>query len=100
MKQIDVENYEDRGVDFALEQLCLVLEVDPQSISWDAATETRDGDIQAVIGNILRAKFGEEPAAYRWRRKGSVNWIYNPESHWLADQDRSEIDVEPLYVWE
>ena len=29
-------------------------------VNWDAATETLDGDVQAVIGNILRARFGED----------------------------------------
>lgn len=48
------------GVNFAMKQLCAVLGVDPQSVSWDAATETLDGDIQAVQLNILRAKFGED----------------------------------------
>ncbi|MGY4333221.1 hypothetical protein ACVWWG_007638 [Bradyrhizobium sp. LB7.2] len=48
------------GCDFAMEQLCRFLGVDPSSVSWDAATETVDGDVQAVIGNILRAKFGED----------------------------------------
>jgi hypothetical protein len=48
------------GIDFALEQLCKFLDVDPASVNWDAATETVDGDVQAVIGNILRAKFGED----------------------------------------
>ena len=40
-------------------QLCAVLDVDPQSVSWDAATETLDGDVQSVFGNIFRAKFGD-----------------------------------------
>lgn len=48
------------GIDFALIQLCHVLGVDQHMISWDAATETVDGDVRAVIGNILRAKFGED----------------------------------------
>lgn len=48
------------GCDFAMEQLCRFLGVDPSSVSWDAATETIDGDVQAVIGNILCAKFGED----------------------------------------
>lgn len=51
---------DDEGIDFALLQLCAFLGVDPQSVTWDAATETRDGDVQAVIGNIMRAKFGED----------------------------------------
>jgi hypothetical protein len=48
------------GVDFAMTQLCSVLGVDPKAVSWDAATETVDGDVRAVIGNILLAKLGEE----------------------------------------
>jgi len=48
------------GCDFAMVQLCKYLSVDPKSVNWDAATETVDGDVQAVIGNILRAKFGED----------------------------------------
>lgn len=47
------------GIDTALIELCAVLGVDTKSFSWDAATETLDGDIRAVIGNILRAKYGE-----------------------------------------
>lgn len=48
------------GCDFAMVHLCKYLGVDPSSVSWDAATETVDGDVLAVIGNILRAKFGED----------------------------------------
>lgn len=47
------------GCDFAMTQLCTVLGVDPRAVSWDAATETTDGDVRAVIGNIMRAKYGE-----------------------------------------
>lgn len=48
------------GCDFALGQLCEYLDVDPALICWDAATETVDGDVKSVIGNIMRAKFDEE----------------------------------------
>ena len=47
------------GLDYGMTQLCAVLDVDPQSVSWDAATETLDGDVQSVFGNIFRAKFGD-----------------------------------------
>lgn len=57
---LDDPRFDDAAVDFTLVQLCRVLAVDPESISWDAATETFEGDVQAVIGNILRAKFGDE----------------------------------------
>lgn len=48
------------GCDFAMTRLCCYLGIDPAAVSWDAATETVDGDVSAVIGNILRAKFGED----------------------------------------
>lgn len=48
------------GCDFAMTQLCIFLSVNQNDVRWDAATETVDGDVQAVIGNILRAKFGED----------------------------------------
>lgn len=48
------------GCNFAMEQLCEFLGVNPRDVRWDAATETLDGDVQAVIGNILRAKYGED----------------------------------------
>lgn len=48
------------GCDFAMTQLCKVLNVDPHSVSWDAATEELDGDVRSVIGNILTAAFGDD----------------------------------------
>lgn len=48
------------GLDFAMGQFCAALGVDPKSVRWDAATETLDGDVNAVIWNILRARFGED----------------------------------------
>ncbi|MDI7864333.1 hypothetical protein MRS76_20550 [Rhizobiaceae bacterium n13] len=54
-----LDNRWNAGLDFAMKQLCKLLGVDPQSVSWDAATETLDGDVRSVIGNILRAKLGE-----------------------------------------
>jgi hypothetical protein len=57
-EELDEPNHD--GIDFALEQLCTFLGVDPHMVSWDAATETVDGDVQAVIGNIMRAKYGDD----------------------------------------
>ncbi|MGG3810913.1 DUF3850 domain-containing protein [Methylorubrum rhodesianum] len=48
------------GVDYAQEQLCHVLGVDPSDVNWDAATETLDGDMQAVICTILAAWGGDD----------------------------------------
>jgi hypothetical protein len=43
-----------------MQQLCSFLGVDPKSVVWDAATEALDGDVQSVMGNIMRAKYGED----------------------------------------
>jgi hypothetical protein len=48
------------GVNYAIERLCEILGVDPKAISWDAATETVDGDVMSVICNVLVAAYGEE----------------------------------------
>ncbi len=48
------------GLDYGQTQLCAVLGIDPAIVSWDAATETLDGDVRAVIGNILTARFGDD----------------------------------------
>ena len=48
------------GVDYAITQLCVMLGVDPAKINWDAATETLDGDVMSVLGNALRAAYGDE----------------------------------------
>ena len=47
------------GADFVQMQLCAVLRVNPKSVTWDAATETLDGDVQSVIGNILTRAMGD-----------------------------------------
>jgi len=47
------------GCDFAMERLCSVLGVAPQRVRWDAATETLDGDVCSVIGNIIEQALGE-----------------------------------------
>lgn len=48
------------GCQFAQDQLCKVLGVDPHSIDWDAATETLDGDVQSVTCKILTAGLGDD----------------------------------------
>lgn len=47
------------GADFVMGQLCDYLGVDQSKVTWDAATETLDGDVKAVLGNILRERYGE-----------------------------------------
>lgn len=67
------------GCDFALERLAKYVDVDMASIRWDGATETVEGDVDAVIGNILRAKFAED-----WGPNGA---LAERESHSkLADK--------------
>ena len=48
------------GLDFGMRHFCYALGVDPKAVRWDAATETLDGDVIAVIWNILREKMGED----------------------------------------
>ena len=52
------------GCDFAMTMLCQVVKADPDKVSWDAATETLEGDVSAVIGNILTEGLGED-----WRER-------------------------------
>lgn len=47
------------GCDYAMMRLCDILGVDMKSVRWDAATETLDGDVCAVLWNILVAKYGD-----------------------------------------
>lgn len=51
---------QDEGIEIALTHLCKVLGVDPKEVTWDAATETVEGDTSSVIYSILHAKFGED----------------------------------------
>lgn len=48
------------GVNYAIERLCEIFGIDPKTISWDAATETLDGDVMSVLCNVLVAAYGEE----------------------------------------
>lgn len=48
------------GLDYGQNQLCHVLGIDPRDVMWDAATETLDGDVRSVIGNILTQRFGDD----------------------------------------
>ena len=59
MEDLTADEKFNEGLDFALLRLCNYLGVDPHMVSFDAATETVEGDVSAVIGNILRAKYGE-----------------------------------------
>lgn len=58
------------GCDFAMVHLCMCLGVDTKSVSWDAATESLDGDVSAVLWNILRAKLGDDWDPHTQRSEG------------------------------
>lgn len=58
-KELDTDDFH-AGVDYAIEAMAIVLGVGINDFSHDAATETMDGDVMAVIGNCLNAKFGED----------------------------------------
>lgn len=82
------------GLDFAMLQLCAAIGVDPDSISFDAATETLDGDVQSVMWRILRAKFGEDfPATPRPEASDApdivpVAWqSRGPDGPWAYDEE-------------
>jgi hypothetical protein len=38
-----------------------------------------------------------EPAAYRWRPLGALEWIYDPTLPWIQDH-KHEVEIEPLYT--
>lgn len=48
------------GVIWATEMWASCLGVPSESISWDAATETYDGDVAAVLHGIMASAFGDE----------------------------------------
>jgi hypothetical protein len=81
------------GCDFALERLGKYLGIDLCSITWDGATETVEGDVDAVIGNILRAKFGEDwgpdDAAQAVGMRKTLQWI--ADQRWNEDADLDDI---------
>lgn len=75
LMQFDLTSDErwNKGCDFAMEQLCKLLGIDQGDVLWDAATETVDGDVQSVLGNILRAKYGGD---------------YSPKASWPSPAEK------------
>ena len=51
------------GCDYAMTALCKLLCINTADVTWDAATEELEGDVLAVLGNILTMRFGDD-----WRR--------------------------------
>ena len=45
----------------------------------------------------FRTQCAPGPAAWRWRPRGSTNWIYDPTDEWRLDNQDS-IEFEPLYA--
>lgn len=77
------------GVDFVMKLLCDYLGVDPAAVTWDAATETVEGDVSAVIGNILRAKYGED-----WGPAAASKVAPDPDA-WMRE-DGSAATINPM----
>jgi hypothetical protein len=67
------------GCDFAITQMAAVLGIEPDAFSWDAATEELEGDVRAVIGNVLTAKFGDD-----WPNTAAADRIATLEAACLA----------------
>jgi hypothetical protein len=82
------------GLDFAMEQLCSFLGVDPKSVVWDAATETVDGDVQSVMGNIFRQRYGEDwsPRDASKARIAEVEGVYDDTDPVMAGLQRLSND--------
>jgi hypothetical protein len=76
-------------------QLCAILKVDPQSVSWDAATETLDGDVRAVLHGILTAGLGEgwnaPPAALAEDALEAATEIGYRVSNWWRHDDTKRL---------
>jgi len=54
----------EQGVDWTIAKVAETLGIGVNDFSWDAATEEWEGDVQAVICNMLTASLGED-----WRNK-------------------------------
>jgi hypothetical protein len=52
------------GLQYCMDMLCKFLKVDPETIAWDSATETLEGDVLSTIGKIF-ADMGEKMEAMR-----------------------------------
>ena len=88
------------GLDFGMRHFCYALGVDPKAVRWDAATETLDGDVIAVIWNILRAKMGEDwdPDTAPSNASEAVAWAERISGRIVSVRlDRSVHCTEPLY---
>lgn len=69
--ECDTEDFH-AGVDFAMELMCKFLRADPNSFSWDAATEEFEGDVMSVLGNMFEAAFGEDESPDSIRKRADV----------------------------
>lgn len=73
------------GLGYGMDQLCKLLDVDPKTVTWDAATETLHGDVQAVLGNILTKAMGENWRVDRVERPIHVNLSVTDAEHFLNE---------------
>lgn len=51
------------GFEYTVVQLCILLDVDPKTINWDAGSETFDGDVRSVLAGVMVRAYGDEWAA-------------------------------------
>lgn len=93
------------GLDFGMVQFCAALGVDPHDVTWDAATETLDGDVAAVIGHILDAGIGEDWRTFvQWQPANTAPKDGSPFMAWCpiipgpGDTDATP-DGEIRIVW-
>ena len=50
----------EKGMEWAVEAIGEMLGVSANDYSWDAANEEWEGDVRAVMGNMLTAALGED----------------------------------------
>lgn len=77
------------GCDFAMQQLCAVVGIDPQEVNWDAATETVDGDVRSVIRDIMETGLGEY-----WQDRCAIHPTPAAEEAFRRGAEADEPDAE------
>ena len=86
------------GCDYAMTALCKLLRINTDDVTWDAATEELEGDVLAVLGNILTVRFGDD-----WRRAEPQPAVADREACRAkqAEPDRGsdETPYDRGYVW-
>lgn len=74
----------DDGVTWAISKLGLTLGLTNADITWDAATETYEGDVTAVICGVLTLAFGDEWQEHIAGRKDGPETYPSPRHGWTC----------------